>query len=460
MTFKCLSGTSAFSVAAALMLSSCVMDEGGDSFESDLADTSQQVSQNLVNQVRYQISVHDIQPTAAAPAVSDEMFELGRALSFDKILSGNRNISCLSCHHPILGSDDDRHLPLGEGGSGLGPGRVGGPIIPRNAPALFNLHAFDTMFWDSRVEPDGNGGFITPAGAQLTPAMTATLSFGLTAAQALFPVTSREEMRGHAGDNELANIADNDFQGIWSGLMGRLGAIPQYVTMFEAAYPGENFADMTFAHAANAIAGFEIRGFESVDSPWEQFLRGDDSALSNVELLGAKRFFDAGCASCHNGPQLSDFRHHNTGMAQFGPGKGSGPTGTDDFGREQATGNSADRYRFRTPPLSNIELTGPYGHDGQFAELRAQVRHYVDVESSLQNYDITDHVSETALHSMQLDNTADVLATISPAATSLSMNNGGAVLMTKFLKSLTDDNARDLAHLVPASVPSGLPVAD
>ena len=116
-------------------------------------------------------------------------------------------------------------------------------------------------------------------------------------------------------------FSDSDLQAIWSGLMARLGAIPSYVTMFEAAYPGTAFADMTFAHAANAIAGFEIRAFPALDSPWEQFVAGDDYALKSSQLKGARAFFESGCATCHSGSQLADFDHHNTALAPVWPGQ-------------------------------------------------------------------------------------------------------------------------------------------
>lgn len=417
----------------------------------------------LVQSVRDQLDDRGIEPLAAAPEVSEPMFALGQALAFDKVLSGNENISCLTCHHPTVGSDDDRALPLGEGGVGLGVGRTGGHIIPRNAPALFNLHTFDTMFWDSRVEFGAGGELSTPAGAQLTPEMIAVFEHGLVSAQAMFPVTSREEMRGLDGDNEVANVVDGDFTGIWDALMARLAAIDEYTDMFEDAYPGTDFEDMSFAHAANAIAAFEIAAFESRDSDWERFVQGDDSALRVRELRGAVLFFESGCADCHSGSAMSDFRHHNTGLAQFGPGKGDGPTGTDDFGREQVTGDSADRYAFRTPPLFNVELTGPYGHDGQFAELRDHIAHYVDPEASLLGYDITEHVDDEALWPLVLDNTADVLASLSPF-TEADLGHYGVRRKVRrieaFLNTMTGDGATDLGHLVPESVPSGLPVED
>ena len=84
-------------------------------------------NRKYVHKLREQLERHDVQPIVEAPEVSDALFDLGEALAFDKLLSGNRNISCMTCHHPNLGSDDDRSLPLGEGGVGLG-------VCARSAP--------------------------------------------------------------------------------------------------------------------------------------------------------------------------------------------------------------------------------------------------------------------------------------------------------------------------------------
>ena len=188
-------------------------------------------------------------------------------------------------------------------------------------------------------------------------------SSGRLSALPLFPVLSREEMRAATG-NELADIKDKSPQQVWEALMMRLGKIPEYRRMFEAAYPGTKFGDMTFAHASNAIAGFMIQRFAFNDSPWDRFLAGDDNALTDLQLRGAKDFMSARCSICHNGPALTDNKFHNVAVAQIGPGEGDGPDGRDDFGRMRVTGVGAERYAFRTPPLRNVALTGPWGHDG------------------------------------------------------------------------------------------------
>ena len=261
---------------------------------------------------------------------------------------------------------------------------LGNPIfIARNAPEVFNRAFFRTMFWDGRVERLDDGTLATPAGDQLLEGVASPL-----AAQAMFPVMSREEMRGGVGENELGDIDDSDAQGIWSGLMARLLAIDEYRDLFAAAFPGVAEEDLTFAHAANAIAEFESERFTLLDSPFDRYVRGDNKALSAEQKAGLELFFDrAQCAECHKGPLLTNEEYHNAGVVQLGPGKGHGDDGTWDFGREGVTGQLIDRWRFRTPPLHNVAATGPYMHDGSIATLEGVVRHYDDISAASQNYD-------------------------------------------------------------------------
>lgn len=429
---------------------------GGDDGEDEL---TKKEKKKLAKEVRAMAESLGLAAMPEPPKVKKKLAELGQALAFDKILSGNKNISCLTCHHPNLGTGDSRHLSVGEGGVGLGLDREhpGDIFIPRNAPPLFNLHVIDDMFWDGRVNVH-NGVYDTPANAKLSQDMIDVFEagFGAAAAQAMFPVTSRREMRGVIGVNELATIRDDLFREQWAALMQRLGQIPEYVKMFEKAYPGVEFEDMTFAHAANAIAAFEIDAFAATNTPWDRFLRGDNDALSVNQLKGAKLFMGEGrCATCHNGAALSDFQFHNTALPQFGPGKGDGTFKDDDVGRAGET-TSADNYRFRTPPLRNVELTGPYGHAGQFEEISDFVAHYIDPEASLLSYDVTQ--IDEPLQSTLLSNTQEVLANFNAAEVTANLTPDEVPLVVDFLRSLTDPSSLKLGKTVPKKVPSGLPV--
>jgi len=410
--------------------------------------------------LRDELALAGIAPLPDPPVVSDELFELGRLLFFDKILSGSQDVACSTCHSPGFASGDARTLSNGAGGIGLGPDRGGGAILPRHATPLFNVHLESELFWDGRVGRDAGDALVTPAGAQLTPELQSAFAPGLEllAAQAMIPVMMRDEMRGAPGSSDVADLADDDFTGVWQALLERLLAVPVYVQMLQAAYPGVAIQDFTFAHAANAIAAFEARGFARVDSPLQHFLLGDDRALTALQMGGAFEFLErADCVKCHSGPLLSDQEHHNIGLPQLGPGKGNGPSGHEDFGRELVTGDPGDRYRFRTPMLHDVALTAPYGHAGEFATLSEFVRHYTGIEGSNRQYDIQANVSDPELVLTLVENSDEVLAALDPLLES-PFNACDQERVVDFLGALTADGASELAELVPDSVPSGLPV--
>jgi cytochrome c peroxidase len=407
--------------------------------------------------VRQLAASRGIVPLPPPPYVRPALAKLGQALAFDKVLSGNRNIACTTCHLPKFETGDGKSLSVGEGGVGLGPPREhpNGVFIPRNAPSFFNLYAMRHLFLDGRVQIDAQRQFHTPAGAQLSPAMQKVLEFGPVSALGMFPVTSRAEMRGAAG-TDLGDVADDDFAGIWAAIMRRLGAIPEYRALFEAAYPGQRFDDMTFAHASNAIGGFIVDQFSFHDSPWDRFLAGNDGALTTQQLQGAQTFLSLKCSLCHNGPTLSDEQFHNVATPQIGPGEGDGASTHDDFGRMRVTGDPTDLYRFRTSPLRNVELTGPYGHDGAFISLRDFVAHYSESDKTLLNYDPTQ--LEPALRATPLPNALAILATRDTLLNGVVLAPDVVDRLMDYLHALTDDAARNLSRSVPVRVPSKLPV--
>jgi cytochrome c peroxidase len=343
--------------------------------------------------------------------------------------------------------------------------------IPRNAPPLYNLQFMTHLFWDGRVSLVNNT-LRTPAGDQLTKEMRDVFEFGAISALALFPITSREEMRGFAG-NDLAVVADGDFTGIWRAVMTRLGKIPAYRQMFEAAYPGRTFDTMSAAHMSNAIAGFLVARMTFNNSRWDRFLRGENAALSTLELEGANNFLQARCTLCHSGTLLSDNGFHNVALAQFGPGQGDGPSGRDDFGRARVAGatcstvdpgtgrrvSTSCRYAFRTPPLRNVDLSGPFGHAGQFASLTDFIDHYSESESKLRNYDPSQLPSD--LRGTLLANFDDIMATRDPILSGVVFPGFAKASITQFMTAFTDDAAKSTASsMIPSSVPSGLPVSN
>lgn len=147
---------------------------------------------------------------------------------------------------------------------------------------------------------------------------------------------------------------------------GRLRALPGYVQMFEAAYPGEGVREETIA---KAIAAFE-RTVVSSDSPFDRWLAGDRNAITPAQWRGFKAFSDpakGNCAVCHSAPNFTDNGYHNIGLA---------PAGEADLGRFNIRKVASMRGAFKTPTLRDIALTAPYFHDGSAADLRAVVEHY------------------------------------------------------------------------------------
>ena len=415
--------------------------------------------------------------------------ELGRLLFFDPILSGNRNTSCATCHHPRFGTGDGLSLSLGEGGVGLGPKRttgdeVGRPVVervPRNAPPIFALGHKDVrvLFHDGRVALRDDGGFESPAGNALLAGLD-----NLLAVQAMFPVTSVTEMAGQAGENAVADAAvAGDLREVWRLLAERVISIGGYRDRLITAF-GVAADELTFAHIANAIAAFEIDAWRSNNTPFDRFLAAgaagtDPKAMGPVAPAsvnsGIRLFYGkAGCSDCHSGPLLSDMQFHAIGTPQVGPGKGQGENGIEDLGRGGVTGQMAENYAFRTPPLRNVAVTGPYMHNGVFRTLAGALDHHLDALASLDAYtcglpgaggqlvlpsrpdlDALDCVAhEDALLRAEIATASE----LSPV--NLTQTERRAILA--FLaKGLTDkQQLRALANDLPdgCRVPSGLPV--
>jgi cytochrome c peroxidase len=448
-------------IALALFAAAC-----SDGSVSNVAETP-----SLDAQVRQALNGWGVVPILPVNAQDPALVDLGRSLFFDKILSGNRDVACATCHSPLTNSGDGLSLAIGTGAVGSGQTRTLGPgrqRTPRNALSLFGagLRPF-YIFWDGRVSDDGGGSrFTTPAGTALPSGLTSAL-----AAQAMIPVTNRVEMRGNLGDrdvfgnlNELAQPADSQFAAIWSATMKRVLAVSAYLQKFTAAFPSVPASQLGFQHAANAIAAFEVQTFTKTNSAFDRYLARDDNALSIDAKRGALLFFGkARCSQCHNGPRLGGESFANTAAPQLGPGTGA--LAPLDAGRgDPSIGGQPQlpRFFFRIPPLRNVELTAPYMHDGAYATLEAVVHHYNNVDSAVKAYDLSQ--LDPSLRASYHGDAATIKALLSTLdgrlQQPLGLSEDELKTLVAFLKSLTDPSARDMIGVVPASVPSGLPVPD
>jgi cytochrome c peroxidase len=396
--------------------------------------------------------------------------ELGQLLFYDPILSGNRNVSCATCHHPRFGTSDGLSLGLGEGGIGLGPDRkvdASNPPeqrIPRNAPALFNLGAeeFSVMFHDGRLEADSDhpDGMRTPLGQEMLSGFDSVLS-----AQAMFPVLSGDEMAGHYSENDVSQSVRLGHLslpgGAWDKIAARVVAVPEYRSRFDAVL-GQDAA-VSFTDISDVLADFIRVEWRADDSAFDRHMRGE-APLSAAAQQGMDLFYGkAGCGSCHSGWFQTDHGFHAIAMPQIGPGKAARfETHARDEGRMRVTGAAEDAYRFRTPSLRNITDTGPYGHAGSYATLEAVVRHHLDPVAGLMGYDPAQAVL-AALDGMDdqriLRDEAE-LAAIAEAneLSPVDLSDVEVDAILSFLAALSDDGWRQGRMGVPETVPSGLPV--
>lgn len=240
-----------------------------------------------------------------------ERVRLGRKLFFDPRLSADGTVACASCHDP------DRAF------ASAAPRAVGikGHTSNRNAPSLLNRAYGKSFFWDGRSKS--------------------------LEEQALEPIVNPLEMGSSLSD-----------------VVARLDADVEYRAAFDAAYPG----GVTAENVGRALAAFE-RVLLSGNSRVDRFQAGDFGALGESERIGLWLFESRGqCWRCHRGPNYTDEKFHNTGVAAL--------QAEADAGRRAATRDEADRGRFKTPSLRDVSRTAPYMHDGSLGTLREVVEYY------------------------------------------------------------------------------------
>lgn len=429
--------------------------------------------------LRQQISTHgltgDPMTGRTVPSPTSPLAKLGARLFFSKTLGGDRDSACVSCHHPLLGGGDNLPLPIGVASTTpdkLGPGRIhsvtghdydGGPTVPRNAPTTFNIVGWDkVLFFDGRVESlvktkgaHGTGGGIRTPDSTFGVA-DPQAGTNLSWAQARFPVTSKEEMKGFEHNN-LNN------QGIRDLLAGRLGGFGTDAALLkDTGYWLQQFRDgfaspagtaatlITEQNIAQALAAYQ-QSQALTDTPWKKYVKGDTTAISSQAKAGALLFFmpvnqgGAGCASCHSGDFFTDEDFYNIGVPQIGRGKGDGTDGHLDFGRFRETKQEKDKFAFRVPTLLNVEVTGPWGHAGSFATLEATVRHHFDPVREVMKFDAS-QVTQPGVRGLDMSLTQPALYALTVARIQgqqglipeLPFGDVEVDNLVAFLKTLTD----------------------
>jgi cytochrome c peroxidase len=257
---------------------------------------------------------YGLQPVSDNP-ITREKIELGKMLFFDPRLSASGVISCNTCHNLGTGGDDNMPTSVGHGWQ----------KGPRNSPTVLNAVFNKAQFWDGRAED--------------------------LKAQAKGPIQAGVEMN---------NLPEQ--------VVITLKSMPEYVERFERSFPGE--ADpVSFDNMAKAIEAFEVT-LVTPNAPFDQWLEGNDSAMTDAQKVGLTQYLEKGCPSCHTGVNLGGQDYFPFGLIKR-PGADILPP--EDKGRFQVTKTASDEYVFRAAPLRNIALTAPYFHSGQVWDLEQAV---------------------------------------------------------------------------------------
>lgn len=346
---------------------------------------------------------------------NNAMVVLGQLLFWDPILSGEKDVACATCHHPNFAYADGRALPIGVGGQGLGPARIDGVpddigIFGRNSPTIIN-----TAF--NGISPNGN---INPATA---PMFWDNRARSLET-QALGPLLSFEEMRGHAFGPEVA----------LDSIVARLQNNVQYNTLFADAFGNNN--SISSDNIAAAIAAFE-RTIVATDSPFDRFQAGDQDALSQAQIRGLNRFQDIGCDDCHSGPMFSDFELHVVGVPDH-----------NQLSRSDAGANGT--YAFRTPTLRNLNMTGPYFHNGTGNTLQQTIQFYTTARNFARGNNGGGGGGQNGLAVNPNVNANDIANDVRNLQ---NFDNDDIQDIIAFIQALDDPN---FDRTIPNAVPSGL----
>lgn len=254
---------------------------------------------------------------------------LGKKLFFEqKLLGPDSTISCNSCHQLSRGGNDGLDFSTGQNGK----------KTRRSSPGLWNIGVQTVYYWDGRAS------------------------------------SLEQQTLDHLRDPTISSWPDI------GSLIIEISASAEYQQSFADAFPH----DVISGHnIAQAIASFE-RSLMAFNSPFDRYIKGEESALSEKQKRGMQAFTDSGCLACHFGANFA-------GPAP-GPALGLGDgfyelfpnnLGTDyeeryqlanDRGRFSFSGDPGELYMWRVPPLRNIEYSAPYFHNGSVTNLHEAIR--------------------------------------------------------------------------------------
>jgi cytochrome c peroxidase len=231
---------------------------------------------------------------------------LGEKLFRDPVLSGRGMLACTSCHDLEKGGTVGQRRTIG----------YQGKMHRFNAPSIFNVGNNYRLGW-------------------------------------------RGEFTDLKKQNERVLLDENLMAVEWETLLERLRGIDSYGALFREAYE----RDMQKDDVLDALAAFQ-RSLVTTNAPFDQYLAGNDGALSKNAVRGYELFREYGCSSCHQGANVGGNMFQKFGIFVDPPSRRDG-SDESDLGRWSVTRADRDIGVFRVPSLRNVEVTAPYFHDGR-----------------------------------------------------------------------------------------------
>ncbi len=253
------------------------------------------------------LNAEPITPIPQSVEVNEQKAKLGKKLFFDTILSADNTISCATCHDLQNGGDDGLKFSFG----------IGGQEGSINSPTVYNSAYNFRQFWNGRAK-------------DLTH-------------QAYSPIEDPVEM-GNKLDKLIATLNKTPYK-------------KEFENIYSDGVTKKNIGD--------AIAEYE-KTLITPNSPFDNYLRGDKSAISQDEKDGYELFKTKGCIACHHGVNVGGNLYNKFGVMREVESK--------RVGRYEVTKNKADKYYFKVPTLRNIAQTAPYLHDGRYDKLEDVVK--------------------------------------------------------------------------------------
>lgn len=270
-----------------------------------------------------------LQPLPEITYINERWRDLGKALFNSTLLSADNSISCASCHLVDYGGDDG--FPVSTG--------INSATGARNSPTVLNATFNFVQFWDGR---------------------STTL-----AQQVAGPIHNPIEM----GSN-------------WEEVIAKLKRDKLFKDMFNTINPD----GITIEAVIKAITTYE-ESLVTSGAPIDQYLLGDESALTVQQQRGFNKFNQYGCITCHQGVNIGGNVFQKMGRIDNAPG-----FLTTDLGRYGVTAQEHDKYVFKVPSLRNVADTAPYFHNGQVRTLyeAIQIMGRVQLGRELSDEDIKD----------------------------------------------------------------------